>query len=1056
MQTARGILRLWIAAASVALAAAGALAQSLENDRGGPMEIRSLSATATVEGRAARVVLDEVFFNPGPRDVEATYVLPLPEGAAVDGFSMWVDGVETQGELVDSRRGRGVYEGIVRSRRDPGLLETDGGRTFRTRVFPVPGRGEKRIRIRWTEVLRGDAGSATWRLPLLLAGSGAMPIGRASVVVDVSTERALASAWSPTHRVDVARADGRHARVSWEGTAVRPERDFVLVLQEPAGELGFSLLASRPGEGEGTFLLVLSPAVEEGAKPVPRDVVLCLDTSGSMAGKKIEQAKGALRYAVRTLSPEDRFSVVGFATEPHRFREGLVPATEENVAAALAFVDGLAASGGTAIDDALRASLGMLVGGDAARPAVVLFLTDGLPTVGEADPPRILAQARASAPERARVFTFGVGNDVDTRLLDSLAADLRGARDYVAPEEDIEAKVSALVAKTLFPVLTDLALEVEGVAVSGVYPRRLPDLFRGSELVVAGRYAGPGEAVVRVRARGRDGERLFERKVLFPEKAAGAEYVDRLWAVRRVGHLLDEMRLHGRSQELSDEVASLARRHGIVTPGTSYLVLEPGADRQGLFAAADEEAEVQDRLGDPRYAADTPFEGEGFNGNIGVGGGAGGAFQGRRTGRRNPLMAGGAATEVYTEAGLEWLKTRIPGPDAGSTAMTLLPFLGYGETHKTPRYGAIVRNGLKSLKMIQDAEGRFGPRVPGSLRSHALATLAMAEAYGLTMSPLFKTSAQNAVSWLVDARRPDGGWGTEPREGALDLLTTAWALNALRSARGAGLSLEPKELLEAAWDRVEKIVDKDTGRVGSSRTETAASGLARLFGGCPADDPLLLRTADALLTDPPAETDAEGWMFATTFLYQVGGGRWETWNGKMRALVLERQRQDRQDPLHGTWNPADPDDVAARTRDTALFELCLEVYYRYARVFGTRAPEPPPSSFGPRDPLPESPSGADAVRASLEAKRLSEASSADAASGGRRDPSPYRTVGTATFEFRKGKWWDMTIGADEPRTVVRSGTVQWYALAGRSSTVERWLELAPVVLRWDEVVYEVD
>jgi Ca-activated chloride channel family protein len=392
--------------------------------------------------------------------------------------------------------------------------------------------------------------------------------------VDVSSDRRLASAFSPTHRVDVSRRDEKHLRASWEGSEVLPDQDFTLILQEPAGELGFSFAAHRPAGEDGTFLLLVAPAVDPEARPIPRDIVFCLDTSGSMAGEKIEQARAALRYGVKSLGPEDRFAIVTFATEPRRFRDGLVAAGAAEREAALAFIGGIQAVGGTCIDDALQASLAYTEGGDADRPAVVLFVTDGLPTIGEREPSVILEKARKRASSRVRLFSFGVGYDVNTNLLDRLAEELRGTRDYVVPKEDIEQKVSALVAKTTHPVMTDVVLSVEGVAVRDLYPRRLPDLFRGSELTVLGRFGAGGQAVVRIRGKIRGVAKEFVNEVAFPDRQESAGFLGRLWAARRVGHLLDEIRLHGETGEVKDEVVRLAKRYGILTPYTSYLVLE--------------------------------------------------------------------------------------------------------------------------------------------------------------------------------------------------------------------------------------------------------------------------------------------------------------------------------------------------------------------------------------------------------------------------------------------------------------------------------------------------
>ncbi|NUN53467.1 MAG: hypothetical protein HUU06_11865, partial [Planctomycetaceae bacterium] len=572
-------------------------------------------------------------------------------------------------------------------------------------------------------------------------------------------------------------------------------------------------------------------------------------------------------------------------------------------------------------------SLGRLAaaGDGEGRAAVLLFLTDGLPTVGETNPDAILAQARAAFPARARAFVFGVGSDVHTVLLDSLAASLRGARDYVPEGEDIERRVSSLVDKTRHPALTDLALAVEGVEISSLQPRALPDLFRGGEVVVAGRYAGSGPATLRVRARGRDGERVFERKVEFPERAEGAEFVDRLWAVRRVGFLLDEIRLRGRSAELVEEVVALGRRHGIVTPFTARLVLEPGMDVM----------EESANLGDPRFNADAPFEGAGSNADIGIGGGAGGVFGGRRGGHRNLRMEGGAGCTAASDPGIEWLKrSQNPGGtwgdaggDPGTTGLALLPFLGYGETHRTPRYGKNVRTALKYLKEAQDAEGCFGPRTgQGWFRRHLQAALAMNEAYGLTRSPLFEGSARAGTGFVLAARSPDGGWGSGVRTGDSDPGTTAWAVMALWSARSGGLEVDPA-VFGAARTWLEGAA------AGGDPATSRAILFTRILCGADTADPAASAALTAALGSPPSLAEgAEAWWFGTLTAFRIGGDCWKRWNEAMKGSVLGVQRRDAGMAETGSWDPQGPSDADSRLRTTVYYTLCLEVYYRYAQV----------------------------------------------------------------------------------------------------------------------------
>jgi Ca-activated chloride channel family protein len=572
-----------------------------------PLWVRSHAVTVKVEGRVAVTTVDQVFVNPNPRALEGTYLFPLPEGAAIDRFSMWIDGKEMSAELLDAVKARGIYEGIVRQMRDPALLEYAGRGLFQARIFPIDANGEKHVKISYAEVLASDNGTVAYRYPLNTEKFSSRPLETVSVGVTIDAGAPITGVWSPSHRVDVPKDLGGVVKVGWEARGVTPDRDFLLYWRPTKKDVGISVIAHRdPSDPEGTFLLVLSPKPDESAAPMPKDVVFVVDTSGSMAGPKMEQAKAALRFCVRSLGADDRFALVPFATEPRPFRDGLVAADAATRAAAEKFIDEMQAAGGTAIDDALRTGLAMLPRGEVKfpRPAVVLFVTDGLPTIGQTDVEKILARATAASGE-ARMFVFGVGDDVNTKLLDRLAADNRGARDYVAATESIEEKVSNLYAKLARPAMTDLTLKVEGVETTAVHPKALGDLFHGGEILVAGRYTKPGGAVIRLKGNVRGEPKEIVEEVRLPENEPKHEFLPRLWAVRRVGFLLDEIRLLGPRRappdaieeptgsriggnfreprpagvadpaaELINEVIRLAKRFGIVTPYTSYLIVE--------------------------------------------------------------------------------------------------------------------------------------------------------------------------------------------------------------------------------------------------------------------------------------------------------------------------------------------------------------------------------------------------------------------------------------------------------------------------------------------------
>jgi len=606
-----------------------------------PLAVKHHRVTVKIEGRVAITEVDQVFVNPNNHRVEGTYLFPLPEGAAMDHFGMWLDGKELVAELLDAGKARRIYEAIVRRAQDPALLEYMGRGAFKARIFPIEPRSEKRVRLRYAEVLSADNGTVAYSYQLSTEKFSSKPLEHVSIDVTIEDDAPITAVFSPTHDVDVPATLGKRVRLGWEARNVTPDRDFHLYWRPTKKDVGASLVTHRIAD-DGTFLLVLAPRSDENSRPLPKDVVFVVDTSGSMAGEKIEQARGALRYCLRSLGPQDRFGIIPFSTEPRPFKTTLAAATSLERTAADAFVDTLVARGGTAIDDALRMSLSMLAeAGQSERPQMVLFVTDGMPTIGKTDANEIVQRAQAVLGA-ARLFVFGVGNDVNTKLLDRLAAESRGTRDYVAETENIEVKVSNIYEKLSRPAMTDIELVFAGPAITAVHPRKLPDLFHGSEVLVTGRFARGGHLTMDLRGKVRGQTVRIVEEFVLPEREERNKFLPRLWAVRRVGFLLDEIRLHGESGELKDEVVRLAKQYGIVTPYTSYLILEDdavvpadgpttgggrhffgrggggGAPRPpGARAPSTEEDAARDRVGREAGAAGDAGEAESGEGAVG-------------------------------------------------------------------------------------------------------------------------------------------------------------------------------------------------------------------------------------------------------------------------------------------------------------------------------------------------------------------------------------------------------------------------------------------------------
>ncbi|MEM9185225.1 MAG: VIT domain-containing protein [Planctomycetota bacterium] len=568
--------------------------------RPGAYKIESIAINATLKNQVAKVQVEQKFRNTGSRQMEVAFVFPLPADGAIDQLTLLVDGKEFAGKLLPADQARAAYEAIVRKNQDPALLEWVGNGMFRTSVFPVPAGAERTVTLRYTQLCRKKDSLTDFTFPLATAKYTSKPLDRLSVRVAFENTAPIANLYSPTHQVKIERPSPTRAIVTHEAKGIVPAEDFRLFCQSSGGQgVGASLVSYRPSAGEpGYFLLLASPPLEASDDPPPaKTVLMVIDRSGSMSGKKIEQAKGAARTVLNRLREGDTFNIVAYDTEVESFRPELQEFDSASRAAALAFVDGLFAGGSTNIDGALGRALGMLT--DSSRPSYVLFLTDGLPTAGETTEAGIVQNAKKVNAVRARLFTFGVGYDVNSRLLEKLRQANFGQSEYVRPDEDIEASVARLYNRIGTPVLTDVRLEIDveqaagegsanGDGVSGVYPGGAFDLFAGDQAVIVGRYARAGAAKVTLTGAVAGKEKTFD----FPAELAADSgddtnaFVGRLWATRRVADIIDQLDLSGDESkplrdELIDELVSLATRHGIVTQYTSFLADE-GADHNAL------------------------------------------------------------------------------------------------------------------------------------------------------------------------------------------------------------------------------------------------------------------------------------------------------------------------------------------------------------------------------------------------------------------------------------------------------------------------------------------
>lgn len=527
---------------------------------------------ATVNDSLVEYRVTQRFRNPGRGTIEGTYLFPVPREAVATGLTLTINGKPVAGEVLEKGKARGIYQEIVRKTRDPALLEFIDQGLLRASIFPIGPGADVEVAIRFTARAErvGDLESLT--LPLEFAAG---TTARLAVHVRLESSNPLTTVYSPTHKVDIVREGAHAGQVSFEG---RPEgrTNFILYFATRRNDVDLSLLTHRLPARDGTFALVIAADAGGTGQPrEPRDVVFVLDRSGSMAGSKWDQAVAAVKYGLLTLDPGDRFALISFATDVRSYKETLVQAGAEEVEGALDHLARLQPAGGTHVSEALAHAMAQQAGGG-QRMALVAFLTDGLPTIGETDSDRILSAVVAANQRRARLFTFGVGYDVNTLLLDRLGEENRGASDYIEEGENLEVRLSAFFAKVQRPALVAPRLEINGVETHDIHPAVLPDLFAGTSLVVTGRYSGTGPATVSLSGKSGGGTRTFSHEVEFPARRSDTEFLPALWASRKVGFLLNQIRLHGADRELVDAVIALGREHGIVTPYTSALVVEEG------------------------------------------------------------------------------------------------------------------------------------------------------------------------------------------------------------------------------------------------------------------------------------------------------------------------------------------------------------------------------------------------------------------------------------------------------------------------------------------------
>lgn len=593
---------------------------------GPPLQIDSQEVQVRINNGIAVTTITQVFRNNQNRALEAVYSFPIPNEASVSNFSMWINGKEVIGEVLEKQEARRIYESITAQRRDPGLLEQVSYKLFEVRVFPVPANGTQKIQIAYYQPVEYDTGVGLYVYPLeAKTKEHSRVAGTFKVDVDLVSDLPLKSVASPSHKDQVAIRETVPGR--WRASVEIPrgaiDRDFVLVYEHERERTGLTLVPSRKQGEDGMFLLLLTAGHDLDLAAQPTNYTFVLDISGSMGDEhKLDHAVRMIEDLLKGLEPSDRFNIVAFDVAADLlFKEGPAPFTGPNRERALKFLRAQKPRGGTELIPALEAAAAQQV---KEMANVLVLLSDGNAT--DSDDHSRFRSILEQNGGRARIFSIGIGNEVNRPLLGALAQATGGLSDFVSSQDDVERKVTLLRNKMQHQVAEGLTLKIDGVDAYDLMPARLPNLFRGQQLAIYGRYKGAGKATLTLNGTIGGAPRSISTDVDFPKEDKDNPEVRRMWAWKRSDGVMQEIRSKGETPSRKREVVDLGTTYSIATPYTSFLVLENdqqyrqfGIEQRNARQIQEDRA-AQDRRSQNPVSRSTPSNGVG-------GGGGGGSVE---------------------------------------------------------------------------------------------------------------------------------------------------------------------------------------------------------------------------------------------------------------------------------------------------------------------------------------------------------------------------------------------------------------------------------------------
>jgi Ca-activated chloride channel homolog len=541
------------------------------------MWIKTIDVNVNIQGQVAETHVDQVFYNEMNTSVEAIYMFPLPENAMITKLVYWFNGQSYEAEIRERQEAIADYNNKLSQWLDPALLEYLGDNLFRLSIVPIDALTEVRTEITYVELLDYNFGVNNYKFSLNTLELSSQPLETVHLSLEANSQSPYKYFKSPTHgnssATQLIKKSDYNYTLEYGDENYFPSTDFLMQFETVRDNVQFNILTYSPtvedSMGAESFysLWVTPPDSVSEDEIIPKDIIFTADVSSSMSGERINQLKQSLYEFIDLLTPIDRFNIITFGTIVEKFKPNLVEASSTNIQAAKDFVYQIYALGMTNISAALDSSLNQSFGLETSNN--LIFLTDGKPTIGVTEPDSIISYASRTNDKGVRLFSFGIGENLNKTLLTQISIQNHGYATYIASDDSIALLVNNHFARISKPIITDLSLDYGGFTTLDTYPKTFSDLYWGNQTMEMGLYSEGSSTQITLGGMIRSAPVQFTKTVEFPD-TGGYRFIPRLWAKAKINHLLDLIDIYGETDELVEQILELSLRFEILTKYTAF------------------------------------------------------------------------------------------------------------------------------------------------------------------------------------------------------------------------------------------------------------------------------------------------------------------------------------------------------------------------------------------------------------------------------------------------------------------------------------------------------